>query len=135
LRKWKGNTQEYPFAIVYYNNTAADTLPNSFSFVRYGGSICRNTPAIISRKYKTGKYNHLVCIREGNKMKMVLNGELVGEITDTTRPASSCGSFNNSEITIGTRGNKVRYFTGAIDDLRIYKRALSKKEILKLYKR
>jgi hypothetical protein len=51
IRKWRGDTQGYPFAIVYYNNSAPDSTRNTFSFLRYDGSICRHNPSIISKKY------------------------------------------------------------------------------------
>jgi hypothetical protein len=135
LRKWRGDTQGYPFAIVYYNHTALDSLQNRFSFVRYDGSICRNSPQLFSAPAKGGKdFTHLVFVKEGDWLGMYQDKKLVAQTKDTTRPEADCGSHNNSEITIGTRNNKVRFFTGAVDDLRIYNRALTKEEIALLFR-
>jgi len=134
LRKWRGDTQGYPFAIVSYNNSAPDSTKNTFSFARYDGSICRHAPAVYSSKYTPERFTHVVCIKEGAVLKIYINNELASQATDTTLPDDACGSHNNADITLGTRGNLVRYFTGAIDDLRFYNRALSKQEISRLFK-
>jgi hypothetical protein len=135
LRKWRGNTQGYPFAIVYYNHTAPDSLRNRFSFVRYDGSICRNSPQIFSRPQNVeNAFIHLVVIKDGNLIRIYQNAQLVSETVDNTKPESTCGSDNNSEITIGTRGNRVRFFKGVVDDVRIYHRALNQEEINLLFR-
>lgn len=135
LRKWRGDTQGYPFCIVYYNSDAHDSIRYKVSFVRYDGSICRNAPQLFSATpLPGGAFTHIVCLREGNTVRMYVNGKLVAAALDPTKPAAVCGSHNNAPITIGTRGNKVRFFTGAVDDVRFYNRALTEKEIQQLYK-
>jgi hypothetical protein len=129
IRKWRGDTQGYPFAIAFFNKTAADSIRNRFTFVRYDGSICRHSPQGISTVHTKPGFTHLVCVKQGGVMKIYLDNTLVSETTDTTLPADECGSHNNCEITVGTRGNKVRHFTGVVDDLRFYNRALSEAEI------
>jgi hypothetical protein len=42
MRKWRGDTQGYPFALCYFNLTAPDSSRNRFCFVRYDGSVCRD---------------------------------------------------------------------------------------------
>ncbi|HEX6889307.1 MAG TPA: LamG domain-containing protein [Chryseolinea sp.] len=134
MRKWRGDTQGYPFAIVYYHNNAPDEFRNRFSFVRYDGSICRDSPQVLVPTTELNSFIHLACMKQGSQLKMYVNGALVSQATDTTRPSTTCGSKNNCEVTIGTRGNRVRFFTGVVDDLRFYNRALSEKEIGLLYK-
>ena len=134
MRKWRGDTQGYPFAIVYYPNIAPEEFRNSFSFVRYDGSICRDAPQIIVPNPGLNSFIHLVCMKQGTQLKIFVNSKLVSETTDTTKPSTTCGSKNNCEVTIGTRGNRVRFFTGIVDDVRFYNRALSEKEIGLLYK-
>jgi hypothetical protein len=129
MRKWRGDTQGYPFAIVYYPNNAPDEFRNTFSFVRYDGSICRDSPQVIAPTPELNTFIHLVCVKEGSQLKMFVNTKLVSQATDSTKPSTTCGSKNNCEVTIGTRGNRVRFFTGVIDDVRFYNRALSEKEI------
>lgn len=129
MRKWRGDTQGYPYAIVYYNNTAQEEIRQSFSFVRYDGSICRHSPQLFTPAPAGKSFIHLVCLKQGTALRVYINTKLVAEAMDTTEPSTTCGSKNNSELTIGTRGNKVRYFAGTIDDVRFYNRALSQKEI------
>jgi hypothetical protein len=67
-------------------------------------------------------------------MKIYQDNQLVAETKDTTLPESQCGSHNNADITIGARGNKVRFFNGIVDDVRFYNRALTKIEVALLFK-
>ena len=134
MRKWRGDTQGYPFAIVYYHKNAPDEFRNRFSFVRYDGSICRESPQVLVPTPELNSFIHLVCLKQGSQLKMFVNSKLVSQTTDTTKPSSTCGSKNDCEVTIGTRGNHVRFFTGVVDDIRFYNRALSEKEIGLLYK-
>jgi hypothetical protein len=129
IRKWRGDTQGYPFAIAFFNKTAPDSIRNRFTFVRYDGSICRHGPQVFSTVHTKDGFSHLVCIKQGAVMKLYLDKTLVSQTTDTTLPYDECGSHNNCEITVGMRGNKVRHFTGVVDDLRFYNRALSEAEI------
>jgi hypothetical protein len=134
MRKWRGDTQGYPFAIVYYNTTAPADIRNKFGFVRYDGSICRDSPQIYSAVTMGTDFVHLVFLKQGDIIKLYLNGELISEATDTMQSEQTCGSHNDSAITLGTRANKVRYFSGKIDDLRLYNRALTLDEIKLLFK-
>jgi hypothetical protein len=135
IRKWRGDTQGYPFAIVYYNDGASEDLRNRFGFVRYDGSICRHGPQAYSEPTGSGKdFAHLVFVKQGEVMKIYRNNILESETNDTTLPASQCGSHNNADITIGARGNKVRFLKGVVDDVRFYDRALTKEEIGLLFR-
>jgi hypothetical protein len=135
IRKWRGDTQGYPFAIVYYNERASEDIRNRFSFVRYDGSICRHAPQGFSKPTRKGKkFIHLVFVKQRESMKIYCNNKLESETKDTTLSESQCGSHNDSDITIGARANKVRFLKGAVDDVRFYNRALSKKEIAVLFR-
>jgi hypothetical protein len=129
MRKWRGDTQGYPFAICYNNDQTREEYRHTFSFVRYDGSICRDSPQAYTPVPRKNDFIHLVCIKKGPKLQMYMDNKLVAEANDTTKPSSDCGSKNNCEVTIGTRGNRVRFFTGTIDDVRFYNRALTEKEI------
>jgi len=64
-----------------------------------------------------------------NFLKLYLNGELVG-----TRAISMSGITGNGNLFIGRHGGDTQLlFYGAIDDMRIYNRALSASEINQLY--
>lgn len=73
-------------------------------------------------------WNHIAVVSQTDNSKLVyINGVLA---THTT--ASSPFGLVNNELTIGARvGNE--YFSGSIDDLRIYKSALTEQEVLNLF--
>ena len=65
-------------------------------------------------------------------LKVYVNGKLAGSVPlKATEDFPIGGDFSESSIGHGT-GNS-RYFRGALDDIRIYNRALSSKEIKALY--
>ncbi len=129
IRKWDGyNSNGYPYSISYVNENASQ--PNRFLIVRYDGELCQNIPTMYSTPVTDYEgWHHLVMIKEGSRMKFYLNNELVADIEDT----SSCNTSNNIHITIGSRGQLVRFFTGKIDDIRFYNRAVSPSEVDVLY--
>lgn len=129
LRKWEGDTQGYPYAIGYYNNTADASLRNKLTCVRYDGAGCLNVPELLSSTISTDAYHHIVFIKSGTSLKFYINNELVDEGLDNT----SCTTSNSSAITVGSRGNLLRFFKGKVDDLRFYNRALSESEIELLF--
>jgi hypothetical protein len=75
-----------------------------------------------------GNWNHIAVISQSDNSKQVyINGVLASHTSDT----SPFGLVTN-ELTIGARsGNE--FFNGNIDDLRIYKSALSAQDVLNLY--
>ncbi len=81
-----------------------------------------------------GKWNHLVAIRSGLQTKIYLNGSLLAERTSTTgiKNVSNAGNFKIG-MQEGT-GDFNNYFIGQLDDLIIYKRALTEAEVKMLYK-
>lgn len=124
IRKWNGqNANGYPYSISYLNQ--ASTQPNKFIIVRYDGQICQNIPTMYSPTVSTEGWYHIVMIKAGSRMKFYLDNQLVADIEDTT----SCTTSNDIHITIGTRGQLIRFFTGKIDDIRFYNRAISSAEI------
>lgn len=129
IRKWEGDAQGYPFAIGYYNNTADPSLRNKITCVRYDGQGCSNTPAVNTPVIATESYHHLVFVKNGTTLKLYLNKNLVAQTTDNT----SCSTANTSAITLGSRGNLVRFLKGKIDDVRFYSRPLLTGEIEKLF--
>ncbi|MDP3772567.1 MAG: LamG-like jellyroll fold domain-containing protein [bacterium] len=69
---------------------------------------------------------HITFVREGNSItsgyKAYLNGALKGQ--------ANTGVWSSSDlIRIGGRNGTTQYFTGSLDDVRIYNRALSQSEI------
>jgi hypothetical protein len=132
LRKWTGNHQGYPFSISYLNTFADDLHEDKIILVRYDGQACGNAPTMYTPTISNDTFLHVVLVKENDKIRYYLNNVLVEEITDTTA-SSSCSVENTADMTIGCRGNLVRFFKGVIDDIRIYDRALGDSEVGELY--
>lgn len=79
---------------------------------------------------ETNKWTHYVVTRSSNGMKLYINGTL--EAIDTTT-YNLTPDYGDPEIFIGMRGNSTYPFYGKIDDLRIYNRAVSDKEVKDLF--
>jgi hypothetical protein len=95
-------------------------------------SAARNDGALYSANAAQLNTWQLVCgMWNGSAMSIYVNGSIAGtkDASVGTIDYSSVGDF-----AIGGRTNQsTNYFTGDIDDVRIYNRALSQQEIQKLY--
>ena len=129
LRKWNGDAQGYPFAISYLNPLADDFQEDKILYARYDGQICGQTATTHSPTITNDTFIHIVLVKENDKIRTYLNNVLIAEVTDPT----TCNTGNNADMTIGCRGNLVRFFKGKIDDIRIYGRVLSETEVANLY--
>ncbi|MEK7560417.1 MAG: Ig-like domain-containing protein [Patescibacteria group bacterium] len=74
---------------------------------------------------------HVVCSWDGATQRLFANGVQIASQPYTTPPANTPRLFSIGEV--GRLSAKAGYFQGAIDDVRIYNRALSPTEILDLY--
>lgn len=73
-------------------------------------------------------WTHVAAVFEGPRVKMYVNG-----ILDRTAPASFSPSASTGPLRVGMGGGGgSHYFLGAIDDVRLYSRALSLEEIARL---
>ena len=129
LRKWNGDAQGYPFSISYLNPLADDAHEDKIIYTRYDGSVCMNTTTTYSPLITNDTFIHIVMVKENDKIRTFLNNELIAEVNDIT----TCSTANTADMTIGSRGNLVRFFKGKIDDIRIYGRALSQDEVANLF--
>jgi hypothetical protein len=127
IRKWNGNTEGYPFSISYLNPLADDQNEDKILYARYDD--CGNVPTSYSPTIENDEFNHIVLVKEGTKLRHYLNGSLIQEFTDNT----SCTIANSADMTIGCRGNLVRFFKGKIDDIRIYNRSITDGEVANLF--
>jgi hypothetical protein len=127
LRKWSGDAQGYPYSISFLNENA--TEQNKFLIVRYDGSGCGNVPTQYSSAIDSEAWHHIVMVKQGSVIYQYVDNIKVSETPDNT----SCSTTNNSHITIGSRGQLVRFFSGKIDDIRFYNRAISLAEIQNLF--
>lgn len=76
-----------------------------------------------------GEWLHVAGIFTGDELSLFLNGELSGNIYIT-----GASPIDQVSAEIGFDSGLGRYFTGTIDDVRIFGRALTKKEIRAYYK-
>ena len=84
---------------------------------------------IVGKIPAIGQWVHVVVnVRHGGKITMHVNGKLAGEQTLST--LETAGLDSGADLTIGT-GARLTW-SGLIDDVRIYKRLLSEKEIVQL---
>ena len=89
-----------------------------------GATITGNTVMATSTWY------HLTAVYDGSFIKLYVNGE-----SDAT-PVSQTGtlSSNGTSVFVGARPSPIQdYFSGKIDDLRLYSRALGDDEVRALY--
>jgi len=75
-----------------------------------------------------GKWHHVAITWDGTWTKGYINGEL--KLNENFDEAYSAMSDNSNNLSIGHRYN---YFKGSIDEIRIYKKALSSAQIKKIY--
>ncbi len=78
-----------------------------------------NVPAVTA-----GVWNHLAAVLNGASISLYVNGQKVSGTLGST-PNIASGVLN-----IGSTDNPGRFFNGAIDEVRVYKKALSDSEIL-----
>ena len=115
VEKWSGWTP-YPYVIRYANKSgkvyaARHSRPHSFTISS-------------TKSLNDQQFHHIAFIKNGKNLYLFIDG-----VQDGTTIDNSTTTKNNSPLFLGKRGNNINYFKGAIDDLRLYKRALSPSEI------
>ena len=100
-----------------------DGKPFSQTFNGSGSGISYDTIVPISL------WQHLLVTLKGGTMKLYLNNTLLDSATNVVTPQAS-----NYNLSIGREEyGGYAYWKGAIDDIRIYERALSKEEVKSVY--
>jgi len=103
------------------------TADNHWSGTVYVGaqSIVVTDPGIPS----AGRWDHLVLTRSGNTLTLYVNG-----VSVATAPVVGALNTGNGILAFGRRGtDSADYFTGSIDEVAIYNRALTTSQILAHY--
>lgn len=114
VEKWN-QSGGYPYVIRYKNN--------KILAARWDSS---NNPSITSTSnINDGQFHHVAFVKEGNELRLYIDGELEGTTTDTTTDTTT----NNSPVYLGSRGGNKEFFNGDIDDVRIWNEARSEAEI------
>jgi len=109
-------------------STFSTSLYNGIYYGQYGSShetIWSDGNAYHTLSANANQWTHLVIISATSNIKAYKNGSLVLDFGGTTTHAAN--------LIFGDSRFNQRYFTGAIDDIRIYNRALSEPEIQQLY--
>jgi len=84
-----------------------------------------NKAFVTAEDYGDGKWHHVVATREGDKAKVYVDGVLVKE--DVAMSGDIGGDKTNWYL--AQDGNNNGYLIGAMDEVRIYNRALTAKEV------
>lgn len=111
VEKWSG-PGGYPYVIRNRNGVVV--------VARYDGTA---HPTITSsRSLRDGNFHHVVFTKQGKTLSLYVDGELDGQLDDTTTKSTR----NDSPLFVARRGGvENEYFKGAVADLRIYDYALS----------
>ena len=139
-----GNNFTYSFWIKPNNLSSAPVIlagttaanASAIRFCRIGGNGAGKVncsvdgtsggSAVTTTVLKTGTFYHVAYVVTGNVQQIFLNGVNEGSATETS---NTSGSF----LCIGDGCNTGLYFSGVLDDVRIYNYALSTSTIAELY--
>ena len=124
VEKWSG-AGGYPYVIRYANKKSGANNGKLYAG-RYDGS--KGVTITSNKTIHDGSFHHVVFLKQDKTLKLYLDGVLDGEKEDTTTGNTS----NDSALYLGKRGGGAshsNFFKGSIDDLRIYKTALSESKI------
>lgn len=118
IEKWDGSGS-YPFVVRYYRSNG------SISLARYNGSQSSAVTSLTS--INDNKWHHVAFVKEGTSLKVYIDGKL-----DNTSIDTITGNFaNTSPIYLARRGGPVpNYFTGSLEDLRIWNVAHSQSDVV-----
>ena len=98
-----------------------NTKERKFTFGDFGSSVVQK------KACSTDKWYHFVAVVDNGDLKFYINGKL-NNVGGKDRPLTR----NRESVNLG-RCYSSRYFLGAMDNVRIYKRVLSAKEVKELY--
>jgi hypothetical protein len=114
---------QYPFDIILTNRTS--TEPYSIKFKQSDGITISE---VSSSMLLTDTWHHIVCQKTGSNYQMWVNGNLENqnqvEITNNIQ--------NRSKFYIASNGSNSNYFSGSLDEIRIFNKPLTEDEIKNL---
>jgi Concanavalin A-like lectin/glucanases superfamily len=88
-----------------------------------------STAAVSSTAFSLSSWQHILCTYDGTNIKVYLNGIQTG----TTSQTASITSLNYTPLTSGHNFAGSAYYSGRIDDMRVYNYALTAIQIRTLY--
>lgn len=111
-------------AIIASGNGTQLRINNGYLEVsKFGGSsaMISLTPVVAANSWHYVAYTY-----DGSTVKLYYDGQLVGSGTASLQTGSTTSMY------VGTYGS-AEYFSGSIDDVRVYSRALSQSDITRIY--
>jgi|GEM_PF-294617 len=117
-QRWKISLPQH-LKIVWTTNSKTTQFPNSISDMDSGDG----------NEMVKGFWWHVVMTHDGTDDKVYVNGQL-------TKSKPAPGKLNTTARKLGMGSNPIeggQYFNGALDELKIYNKALAAGEVLRLY--
>jgi len=113
--------QSDEFVYTLYSGSSSS---QPYALINTGNSAATEQGTFASTTLPVNTWSHLAATYDGANVRLYVNGVLMG-----SQPASGSIAASNGTLVLG--GNNVwgEYFTGLIDEVRIYNRALSMTEI------
>jgi hypothetical protein len=139
LSVWVKTTATNAPAIVYKSSTISDReyalvlsgINATPSFRIFGGGRSLDVNIINgASSLNDGSWNFVVCVSDGTFLRVFVNGS---EDANKIARTQSMGNYT-SGLQIGRYGGDSLYYSGQIDELRLYSAALSTDEIRQLYR-
>jgi len=127
----------YPFAVRLANSMNENTgLWNTVYTRRWDTSTCGNTSTSIDEHVSStnaigNTWSNVTIVKSNSNIYLYLDNQLEGSGVDSS--TMGCSTTNNYSMFIGKRDGNKRIFTGELDDLRFYDRALSSSEIATVF--
>jgi hypothetical protein len=114
---------------LYATSSSSKGRPFGHAWPEVGKVYSMSAGANVSYDYDLGTgWKHVVAVREGNLLKLYLDGELIS-VSESFDP-DQYDLSNDETLKIGF--GSVDYFSGLMDEVRIYDRALEPKEVKQL---
>ncbi|TWU51721.1 LamG domain-containing protein [Rubripirellula reticaptiva] len=124
----------YPHTVIletlaqHWKNDLEGLRPNTLRFVHRtpaSGVVLEGSNVVASRPYKVRVWQHIAAVKKGERISVWLDGRLTAEHSDVSV------LNNNMQIVIGQLylSRAERRFVGQIDEVAIYDRSLSPKEL------
>ena len=82
------------------------------------------------KSYNDGKWHYITVTNDGSKLKLFIDGQEVSSLTTSSSPDNT----GNQPLRLGANSLHFdRFFTGSLDEIRIWDRGLSNEEISNMY--
>jgi large repetitive protein len=97
--------------------------------MRPSSGILSTTSVIGPNSIPIGEWHHLAATFDGNKLQLIVNGELTGSATAQTSPFNQATLRTGIGAFVATNGSVFGAFHGFIDEVRMWNHARSVEEI------